>query len=379
MAKVQQLSLECGINGIIVFVNLNNPSDTVFDFSVGPATLHPKCNAWMQEFVSLGWGAMSHRSVEFMRLYAKTAARLIDFMGLPSDTLVLLSDSGSSIMEKSVQGLVAAHSFHCVMGAFGAKQKTYAQRLGINARAMEIPAGENFTSLPEIDPQTEAIFLTHCETSTGVQLRKEWMQSLKKAYPDIPLVLDMVSTAPFVDLDLELYDSVYFSCQKSFGLPAGLGIWCIRRTLAECAADSVNGGAHQRLSEYIRNYDKAQAVSTPNVLGVFLLEKVLEEFYQIGKIAQLERLRRRKEMLWDALAQSRSLQCAVKHWDDQSDAIFVANVQGDMEKVRKQLGEHKIKFSDGYKVAADHQIRFGNFPSIPDIAYQKLSALIEQM
>jgi phosphoserine aminotransferase len=41
------------------------------------------------------------------------------------------------------------------------------------------------------------------------------------------IVVDAVSSLPYPDFDFTKLDSVFFSVQKGFGLPAGLGVWIV--------------------------------------------------------------------------------------------------------------------------------------------------------
>ena len=41
------------------------------------------------------------------------------------------------------------------------------------------------------------------------------------------IALDLVSSVPATPIDLSLVDTAYFSVQKCFGLPAGMGVWIV--------------------------------------------------------------------------------------------------------------------------------------------------------
>ncbi len=348
-----------------------------FDFSVGPATLHSKVGVWMQRFVDEGWGSCSHRSEKFMQLYRSMQIALRKFTGLSDEYCIFLADSGSTIMEKLIQGLVQENCYQFVMGAFGQKQKIYAERLGKNVQDAFVPSGESFHSIPQtIFPNTQLISLTHCETSSGTQLSNQFLEQLRNQYPDIPINLDMVSTAPLTGIDLNLFESFFFSCQKIFGLPSGLGIWCIRRDLAAKGANNINGGAHERLSEYLKNYDKDQPVSTPNILGVYLLEKVLQDFLNTGKSTLIRQMKARKKLLIDAIDKCSMVTNHVKNIQDQSDSIFVLDLKSQDGKLQKRLLENGMVVSDGYRAAKNSQLRIANFPAIPDEAYDLLYKIL---
>ncbi len=348
-----------------------------YDFSVGPSALHESVAEGMQDFVQQQWGSTNHRSDRFMALYSDVVAKLKSLLGLSDDYLVLISDSGSTLMERTMQGLVSEQSFHFVMGGFSQKQQVYAERLGLRVQTAVAESGRGFDTVPKtIYPSTELICLTHCETSSGVQLSDDFLYGIKDQYPEIPMSLDMVSTAPFTDLDLSRIDSFFFSCQKLFGLPAGLGIWCIRRALASKGANDVNRGAHQRLSELVTNYDKMQTVSTPNILGVFLLDRVLSDFIQRGKQNILKHLRQRRHMLLEAIDQSPYVHNHVQNPKHLSDSIFVADYIATSDELQKRFKDAGIIVSEGYRVPKNTQIRIANFPAIPDEGYELLCEVL---
>ena len=98
----------------------------------------------------------------------------------------------------------------------------------------EVAAGEGFSHPLEVPSSTEVIAVTHNETSTGVSLPLDFIYSFKTKHPDALLVVDAVSSLPYPDFDYSKLDSVFFSVQKGFGLPAGLGVWMVNdRCLAK--------------------------------------------------------------------------------------------------------------------------------------------------
>ena len=128
----------------------------------------------------------------------------------------------------------------------------FASKWGVDAMQIEGTLG----SIPDLKTKliaadTEAITLALNETSTGVSFPADQIQELRQAYKDPLLFVDGVSAFPSLDLDFAQVDSAYFSVQKCFGLPAGLGVWIVNNRCVEKAemkrASGHSIGAYQAL------------------------------------------------------------------------------------------------------------------------------------
>jgi aspartate aminotransferase-like enzyme len=61
----------------------------------------------------------------------------------------------------------------------------------------------------------------------GFALPVAFINQFKSKFPDSLIVVDAVSSLPYPQFDYTKIDSVFFSVQKGFGLPAGLGVWVV--------------------------------------------------------------------------------------------------------------------------------------------------------
>jgi len=339
-------------------------------FTVGPSPIYPQVPQWTQEYFELGYGSISHRSEAFQSMYEKMDIQLRKLMLVPASHAILIASSGSEIMERILQNCVKKSSFHFVNGAFSKKFYDYSLRLGLDAQKYEIEFGLGFETIPEISENAELICVTHNETSTGIKTSEEYIHSIKSSYPDKILAVDTVSSAPFVNLDFNLVDICFFSSQKAFGLPAGLGIWIIRRDLAENLVEkniSKDKAAHNTLSDYLKHYPNFQTPSTPNTLGVFLMGKVAENMNIQGRESLFETLIMKRQMFRKIFETNEYLYSNFSSVS--SDTVIAANCLQEKEKINQLLLDHNIICSSGYGSFKDTQIRFSNFPanSIQDI------------
>ena len=334
-------------------------------FTVGPAAIYPNVNNWCQTFFNQGWGAISHRSSMFREIYQHLDKELRMLMNIPSSHAIFIASSGSEIMERILQNCVRNESFHFVNGSFSKKFYDYALRLGIDAHKVEVDFGNGFTEIPKISKEAELICMTHNETSTGIKTSEDFIHQVKLKYPDKILVVDTVSSAPMVQLDFSIVDICFFSSQKAFGLPAGLGIFIINKILAQrLEKEEVykRKGAHNTLADYLSNYENFETPSTPNVLGVYLMSKVAEAMNQKGREQLWKDLKIKKEKLRHIFTNNSYLKL-VNGNTFGSDTVIVAAFLKEKTLVMDLLKSNRIVCSSGYGKFKDAQLRFSNFPA----------------
>ena len=200
-------------------------------------------------------------------------------MNIPKDYTVFFTSSATECWEIIAQSVVQEKSFHIYNGAFGQKWFDYSKRLHPEAAAY------SFSFNDKIDPKKlvigqgyGAICLTQNETSNGTQVTNAILRSLKKISSDSLIAVDATSSMAGIKLDFNAADIWFASVQKCFGLPAGLGLLvCSPRAiqLTNKVAERSHYNSITFMSEMMAKW---QTPFTPNVLGIYLLMRVLEEF-----------------------------------------------------------------------------------------------------
>lgn len=251
-------------------------------------------------------------------------------------------------------------------GAFSQKFYETALQLNRNATFTDVPPGKSFDKSVDIPP-TELIALTHNETSTGVSLSFEVINTIRETNPSALIAVDAVSSLPYPEFDFTKLDSVFFSVQKGFGLPAGLGVWIVNE---KCIAKSeqllskgVSIGSYHNLPTLVANAKKNQTPETPNVLAIYLLSKVVEDMNRRG----IQIIRRETEykaaILYQALDSHPLINAFVKQPMDRSKTVIVAECGSHTEALAKHLLEKGMMPGDGYGAQKKTQLRFANFPT----------------
>jgi phosphoserine aminotransferase len=301
-------------------------------FTAGPAELYPTVYQHLQTAMDEQIGSISHRSARFRSIYQFCAEQLRELLTIPESHGIFFTGSASEVWERILLNCVEHESFHLVNGSFSKKFCEYSTALQKYAHKQEKPFGSGFDYGEIVVPEyAELIAVTHNETSSGVQMRPVDIHKLKRSNAKKLIAVDMVSSAPFPDLDFSLIDTAFFSVQKAFGLPAGLGVWIANEKCLEKAELLKHGdqhiGAHNSLPMLWKNFKTYETPATPNVLFIYLLGKIAEDFNKIG----VETIRRETEekakMLYKFMDSHAQFAPFVKDDRHRSRTVLVANTQ----------------------------------------------------
>ncbi len=336
------------------------------NFTPGPSQLFYTVQDHVREAFKIGIPSLSHRSKEFELIYGDVKTGLCELLGLPSGSHIFFTGSATEIWERSIQNLVEKNSAHFVNGAFSKRYCEIAGQLGKTTFKVEAPIGSGFTEQFALPEQTELIALTHNETSTGVALPNSFINDFKDKYPEALIVVDAVSSLPYPNFDYNKIDSVFFSVQKGFGLPAGLGVWIVNeRCLAKAERNSkVNSiGTYHSLPTLLANEKKNQTPETPNVLGIYLLGKVIQDFNRRDIKVIRQETDYKAAILYQALEANELAKPFVTDKTHRSQTVIVAACGDNSERIAKHLAKLGLFAGDGYGENKKTQLRFANFPT----------------
>lgn len=349
----------------------------------GPSHRYPK----LREYLDDAWDAdvisWSHRSTQFTELYNRAEQAILELMAVPPGYRVLFVGSATEAMERVIQGLVNQKSHHIILGAFGEKWQQIANQLGKQTSASHLQSTdgiqENILSVPD---STELICVTLNETSIGVMMPEHILRQLDTRPKHQLIAFDIVSAAPLIDMDWRHIDVAFFSVQKAFGLPAGLGVIIVSEKALERAESMTKAGlmtgSYHSLSSLARAADKSQTPETPNVLNIYLLTRVAEDMLTSGIHTIRDHTKQRANQLYAALENSRLFNPYVANALWRSLTIIVAETKASNQDFVKHLHQHGLIAGKGY--APEHKerhIRIANFPAISDETFDELSSYFQ--
>ncbi|QTH03887.1 3-phosphoserine/phosphohydroxythreonine transaminase [Vibrio fluvialis] len=273
-------------------------TDTVFNFSAGPAAL-PK--AVMQkaqaEFVNwndLGVSVMeiSHRSKPFIQVAEEAEQDLRDLLNIPDNYKVLFCQGGARAQFAAVPlnllgdktqatyidaGYWAASAVkeakkYCKPAVFDAKIEKY-------GKTAVLPASEW-----KIDADSAYVHFCPNETIDGIEIND-------LPVTDKPIVADMSSTILSREIDVSKYGVIYAGAQKNIG-PAGICIAIVRDDLLGLANDVLPSILNYKLLA-----EQDSMFNTPPTFAWYLSGLVFKWLKEQGGVKAIEKINRDKAAL----------------------------------------------------------------------------------
>jgi phosphoserine aminotransferase len=345
-------------------------------FVPGPSELYFTVPDHIRRAVRDGIPSITHRSKAFENIFRETTEGLKTLLGLPADYRIAFVGSATEIFERSLQSLVERNSFHLVNGAFSKKYFEMSHQLKKEASSLTVKEGDGFEEV-KIPQGQELIAVTQNETSTGVSLPVSVVANIRNQAPSALIIVDAVSSLPYVELDYNAIDSVFFSVQKGFGLPAGLGVWMYNERCLEKALRMQKAGTSLATFHNLPSLHsfalKNQTPATPNVLSIYLLGKVVGDFLRRGVTLIRKETEYKAAVLYQSLSRSGHATPFVEKEKFRSNTVIAASCPGKLKELVTHLESRGLSPGDGYGAGKSTQLRFANFPAHSRETYDLLT------
>jgi len=340
--------------------------DRIF-FTVGPTEVFPDVKNLYNEALENKLFSISHRSKEFEEIYQFTVSSLKKLLCIPDDFYVFFLSSATECMERVIENLVEKESFHFVNGYFAKRFYEISKQLKKNPKSTdtEFGTGFDFDNIT-IPAGAEIVCITQNETSTGVAIPADMIYDLKKRFPEKLFVIDAVTSVPYINFNFEFIDAAFFSVQKGFGMPPGLGVLIVNKkciSKAQSLAEKgCNIGSYNNFQKLALNADKNQTTMTPNIPAIFVLGKICDKMNKISISNIREEIKKRANLAYNFFDKHNKVRPFVKDKIWRSDTTIELDVDGDTEKIMYKLAYNGLIVSGGYSDYNGKHIRIGNFP-----------------
>lgn len=348
----------------------------MISFYPGPSRVFTQVPQYVQEAYEQGVLSINHRSEEFVAISSRTIHLLKQRLKIPDDYTVFFTSSATECWEVISQSLVRKASFHIYNGAFGEKWHSYSQKL--QSRAY----GWSFGREEKVDPQklkipadAEVIALTHNETSNGTAMPQGVLREIRQQYEDRLIAIDATSSMAGVFLDMKMADIWYASVQKCFGLPAGMAVLVCSPEAVKKARAIGEKGHYNSLVFMAEQMQHWQTTYTPNVLGIYLLMRTLENR---PDIEQTENMIRKRYQSWmESLSALYCIDLLVQNEEVRSSTVIaLESVPENINRLRREAKQAGIIIGNGYGKLKPYTLRIANFPAIEDHEIEKLQKLL---
>jgi aspartate aminotransferase-like enzyme len=210
--------------------------------TAGPTPVPPRVLSVMAEPV------LYHRAPAGVELYARVLERLPQVFRT-ENTVLLFASSGSGAMDSAVANLVrpGTKAIACAAGKFGERWIELCEAYEADLVRYEPGWGERLDPaaigrLLEENPETEVVFATLSETSTGIVHDVEAIAAVVREHGAL-LVVDAVSGLAAAKLEQDAWgiDVVVAGSQKALMIPPGLGFASVSQRALDAAAAKPGG------------------------------------------------------------------------------------------------------------------------------------------
>lgn len=344
-------------------------------FIPGPAKISPAVYQDIETAVAEGILELSHRSPAFLEIAKESLQNLRTYLAIPDDYHILYTESASSAWHSMVANAVRQKSAHIVQGAFSGKATTAARKLNKRAVEYHCEIPKKALQLPTaIDTDVELVTICLNESSNGTRWDMSQLQSVQTLAPNALIGVDVTSCAGAVALDFAFGDVWYFSVQKAFGLPAGLGVVILSPRALKRAKELTSVGENlaglANWSDLVANQENGRGptLHTPNMLGIYLLARQAARLEAVGGIKAVEQATQDKAArIYTYLEKHSTLKPYINHESDRSPTVIT--VTGTPEAIadaQQRAREHNTVLGQGYGELKKDTLRLANFPSITD-------------
>lgn len=344
----------------------------MISFYPGPSRVYDDIPKYVKDAHGKGILSMNHRSGEFEAMMKKTVALLKRKLAIPNNYSIFFTSSATECWEIVAQSWVTNKSFHLYNGAFGQKWYDYTYRLKTGATAL--PFGRETVLNPGkavFEGSENVICITQNETSNGTQVSNEIIRSIREGSPEHIIAVDATSSLAGIKLDFSTADIWLASVQKCFGLPAGLGIMICSPAAIKKARTINNTKFYNNVVLMDDMAQKWQTSYTPNVLGIYLLMRVMEKVKPIAAVHQV--IEKRYTDWMKVLKTQPALHHLIKNKEVHS--LTVLPLQADqktIEAIKKSAKRKGFLVGDGYGDLKLSTLRIANFPALKDSEVKSL-------
>lgn len=265
----------------------------------GPTPLPPEV---MQ---ALSRPIIHHRTPQFKEIL-KQAEEGLKYVFKTTNDIFILASSGTGAMEAAVVNLLSAGDTAITVegGKFGERWTELCQAYGIKPEVIKVKWGEAVKPQDiksKLNDKVKAVFVTHCETSTGVANDIQAIGEVVKN-SNAALVVDAISALGAMPLETDAWrcDVVVSGSQKAIMLPPGLGFISVSPKAWKLIEEAKCPGYYFNLKLAKKALDKTDTPFTSAISLIIALNESLKIIKQQG----LENIFARNKKMAEATRQA---------------------------------------------------------------------------
>ena len=250
----------------------------------GPSPIPPSVSRAMSQPM------IGHRGKSTSNLLADIQPGLQRVFGTRQEVMILTA-SGTAGLEAAVVNTVSPGEevLVVVTGAFGERFVDICEAYGIQTHLVKTEWGkaartEDVSNVLQANPAIKAVFMTYCETSTGVLNPVHSLAAEIRKYSEALVIVDGVSCVGGVETKMDEWglDVVVSGSQKAFMLPAGLSFVAVSKRAWEKIETNRQPRFYLDLKKHRDNILKDLTPYTPALSILFGLDQALRLMEEEG-------------------------------------------------------------------------------------------------
>lgn len=250
----------------------------------GPSPIPPSVQRAMSQPM------IGHRGQETSEMMQRIKPELKKVFGTKQDVMII-TGSGTSGLETAAVNVASAGDEVLVLvsGSFGDRFAKICETYEMKTHRIEVDWGENIVvddvaEFLKENKNIKAVFMTQCETSTGILNPVEEISKAIQDNSDALIVVDGVSCVGGVVTEMDAWgvDVFVTGSQKAMMLPAGLTFIAVSDKAWKAIDDNKEPRFYLDLRRYRDNLDKDTTPFTPALSLIFGLEQALNLLNEEG-------------------------------------------------------------------------------------------------
>jgi phosphoserine aminotransferase len=336
-------------------------------FYPGPSKVYPQVAEYLQDAFAEGILSVNHRSEECMKITRGAIEGLHEKLNIPADYHVYFISSATEAWEIIAQSLTRRKSLHFYNGAFGEKWADYAEKIVPEIERIPFELNE-LPNLLGFNDFKDVVCITQNETSNGTQIKD--LRPFKAAFPEAIIAVDATSSLAGIELNFNDGDVWFASVQKCFGLPAGMAIMICSPRAIERAMEIKDLKFYNSLLFIHANFQKFQTHYTPNVLSIYLLNKIM---LNVANISTISETIKKRAIAWYDFFESNGMKCVAQNPAIRSDTVItIEGMAEEIQAIKTLTKAHGITIGNGYGSWKNTTFRIANFPAMVDFEIEAL-------
>ena len=336
----------------------------MISFYPGPSRVHDEIPEYVKDAFKAGMLSINHRSGEFMKMSEKTIELLKRKLEIPKDYTIFYTTSATECWEIIAQSAIEKSSSHIYNGAFGKKWYEYTRKICSGATGFPFGLNQllNVKKL-RLPKEDSVICITQNETSNGTQVTNDTIAQIRERFSQHLIAVDATSSMAGVFLDFSLADIWFASVQKCFGLPAGLGLMVCSPEAMKKVKKIGEKNHYNSLTFMGDMMEKWQTPFTPNVLNIYLLNRVMDASKPIRDVHMKMAERQRK---WIDFFNDRvSLKHLIENEEVRSLTVIPVSAEETLvTAIKSDAKKNGFLIGEGYGDLKPSTFRIANFPAI---------------